>query len=75
MYSGVPPLSSRHGGRLSVVVAAPRCVRVLRRGLQLEGDAEGSSPLQHTGLWGSHRGCGGPARRTSQDHQVRSGYF
>lgn len=66
----VRSLFSRHRWGLPVIVAAPRCVCLLGRGLQLEGDTEGPSPLQHTGLWRAHRGCGGSARRTSQGHQV-----
>lgn len=68
-------LFSRHCGWLSVIVAAPRCVCLLRRGLSLEGDTEGSSPLQHLGLWWAHCGCGGSAWRTSQDYQVLNRYF
>lgn len=68
-------LSSRHRWWLSVVVAAPGCVCLLRWRLYLERDTEGSSPLQHTGLRWARCGCGGSSWCTSQDYQVLDGYF
>lgn len=66
---------SRYCWWLSVILSAPRCVCLLGRGLHLEGHLEGPPPLQHLGLWGSHCGCGSPARTTSQHHQVLSSCF